>query len=135
MLSVRMEGGRILLKAGTVKEMHQLLGKMPVEIYLTALRIVTILDDTYGADRDVNNSDGGFVLVVENVQDLALFCQQYVDVDSNRHEAVSVVQYEREPWLNIFFLCNNEFGINVLMPMSIAPHVIIEDLKKNRNNR
>jgi hypothetical protein len=53
-------------------------------------------------------------------------------MDSNRHEAVSVVQCEKEPYLNIFFLCNNDFGINVLMPMSIAPGSIVEDLKKGR---
>ena len=121
-----------MLKAGTVKEIHQLQGKMPVEIYLTALRIVTILDDTYGADRDVNNSDGGFVLIVENVQDLELFGQQYVELEANRHEAVSVVQCKSKPWFNIFFLCNNEFGINVLMPMSIAPNIIVEELKKSK---
>ena len=116
-------------EAGTVKEMHQLQGKMPVEIYLTALRIVTILDGTYGADRDVDHGDGGFVLIAENVQDLAAISQQYVDLDSNRHEAVSPVQCENRPYINALFLCNNEFGINVLMPVSIAPSIITEALK------
>ena len=127
----------MLHKAGTVKEMEQVRQNspdLPEEIYLEALRVVTILDDTYGADRDVGNGDGGFVLVVENVQDLALVNQQYVDVGSSRHEAVSVVQCGRKPWLNIFILCNNEFGINIFMPMPIAPDVITEGLKKSRSN-
>ena len=101
---------------------------MPVEVYLTALRIVTILDGTYGADRDVDHGDGGFVLVVENVQDLAAVSQQYVDLNANRHEAVSLVQCEKEPYLNALFLSNNEFGINILMPLNIAPRVLLRDL-------
>ena len=124
-----------MYKAGTVKEMLQIHGKVPEEIYLEVLRIVTILDNTYGADRDVDNRDGGFVLVAENVHDLALVNQQYVDVLSNRHEAVSVVQCGRNNWLNIFFLCNNEFGINVFMPLPIAPNVITDGFKKDRNSR
>jgi hypothetical protein len=119
-------------KAGTVEETCQLQGKIPEEVYREVLRIVTILDSTYGADRDVNNGDGGFVLVVENVQDLALANQQYIDVGSNQHEAISLVQCANKSWLNIFFLCNNEFGINILMPKSIAPNVIIDSLKKYR---
>jgi len=119
-----------LLKAGTVKEIHQLQGKMPVEIYLTAQRIVTILDSAYGAKRDVNNSDGGFVLVVENVQDLAAISRQYVELGANRHEAVLLVQCEKEPYIDVLFLCNNEFGINVLMPVSMAPTVLLKALEK-----
>ena len=120
-----------MLKAGTVKEMHQLQGKMPVEIYLTVLKIATILDGAYGVGRDVDHGDGGFVLVVENIQDLAAISRQYVDLDSNRHEAVSLVQCEKEPYINALFLCNNEFGINILMPLNIAPRVLLRDLPQN----
>ena len=112
--------------------MHQLQGKMPVEIYLTALRIVTILDGTYGVDRDVDNGDGGFVLIAENIQDIAAISQQYVDLNANRHEVVSLVQCGKEPYINALFLCNNEFGINVLMPASIAPTVLLKALGISR---
>jgi hypothetical protein len=128
----------MLYKAGTVKEMERIREKdsdLPEEIYREALRLVTILDDVYGVGRDVEGGDGGFVLIAENVQDLALVSRQYVDLKANPYEAVSAVQCSREPWLNIFFLCNNEFGINVFMPISIAPRVIIDDLKKNSHNQ
>jgi hypothetical protein len=116
-----------LFKAGTVKELERIREKasgLPDKIYREALRLVKRLDEAYGADRDVNNGDGGFVLVAENIQDLALISSQYVDMASNRHEAVSIVQCEKEPWLNALFLCNNEFGINVLLPLAIAPSAL-----------
>jgi len=123
--------GRILLKAGTVKEMQQLQGQVPAEIYPAALRIVTILDDTYGADRDVDNNDGGFVLIAENIQDITDIDQRYVSLNGNRHEIVDVVKCENKTYINAFFLCNNEFGINIFMPMNIAPHALLGELPQN----
>jgi hypothetical protein len=120
--------GDILYKAGTVKELTQFRGRIDSGLYREALRIVEILDGVYGADRDVENGDGGFVLIAENVQDIELVSQRYIGLDSNAHEAVSVLKCDSGFYLNAFFLCNNEFGINILMPLGIAPSVLLRDL-------
>jgi hypothetical protein len=122
-----------LIKAGTVKELVQFEGTIDREVYNAALRIVTVLDETYGAGRDVENGDGGFVLIAERVQDLDLIGQRHAKLDGGGHEAVAVVKGENEPFINAFFLCNNEFGINVFLPMKIAPDTLLRDLyRKNR---
>ena len=110
----------ILFKAGTVKELSQFEEKIGRDMYRAALSIVTILDKVYGADRDVDNGDGGFVLIANNVQDIADIGQRYVKLDDNRHEIVDVVKCENKTYINAFFLCNNEFGINVLMRTGLA---------------
>jgi hypothetical protein len=123
----------MLYKAGTVKEMQKIredASGLPEEVYREVLRIVKILDEAYGADRDVEHGDGGFVLIAENIQDLASINRQYVDLDSNQQEVVSVVQCARESYLNALFLCNNEFGINVFFPVSIAPSTLLRALDK-----
>lgn len=117
-----------LIKAGTVKELSQFEGKIDHDVYGVALRIVTMLDETYGADRDVDNGDGGFVVIVENVHDMSFIAQRYVKLDDNRHEAVDVVKCEAGVYINAFFLCNNEFGINIFMPLDIAPQVLLKDV-------
>jgi hypothetical protein len=117
-----------LIKAGTVKELSRFEGKIDHDVYSAALRIVSILDKTYGADRDVDNSDGGFVVIVENVQDISFIDQRYARLNDNRHEVVDVVKCEKGSYINALFLCNNEFGINVLMPMDMAPQVLLKDL-------
>jgi hypothetical protein len=117
-----------LLKAGTVKELSQFEGTLEHEVYRAALRIVTKLDEVYGAERDVDGGDGGFVLIAENLQDVRLIGQRYVRLDSERHEAVDVVKSDSGTYINALFLCNNEFGINVFMPVSIAPEVLLREL-------
>jgi hypothetical protein len=116
-----------LIKAGTVKELAQFEGTIDRNVYGAALRIVTMLDETYGDERDVDNGDGGFVLIAENVQDVEGIGQRYVRLYENRHEAVDVVKCEAGVYINALFLCNNEFGINVLMPMDIAPQTLLKD--------
>jgi hypothetical protein len=101
---------------------------MSRDLYLAALRIVKILDEVYGTDRDVDKSDGGFVLVAENVQDVEAIKRRYENLDSNSHEAVDVVKGDSGVLVNAFFLHNNEFGVNVLLPIEIAPEALLRDL-------
>ena len=119
-----------MIKAGTVKELSQFEKAIDRDVYHAALRIVTMLDKVYEADRDVDNGDGGFVLIAENVQDIADISQRYVKLDGNRHEAVDIVKCEKRLYINAFFLCNNEFGINIFMPMDIAPDTLLENLPR-----
>jgi hypothetical protein len=101
---------------------------MSRDLYSAALRIVKILDSEYGADRDVEHGDGGFVLIAENVQDLEVINRRYKDMSGNSYEAVDVVKCESGVYINAFFVHNNEFGVNVLMPVEIAPKSLLRDL-------
>jgi hypothetical protein len=119
-----------LIKTGTVKELAKFEGIIDGEVYNTALRIVTILDEVYGSARDVDNNDGGFVLIVENVQDLELLKQRYMALDKSQYEVVDVVKSKKRLYINAFYLCNNEFGINVFIPMDIAPQTLLKDISR-----
>ena len=121
-----------MYKAGTVKELAQFIGNMDDCLYQEALRIVTILDYEYGAGRDVNNGDGGFVLVVENIQDIQHVYQRCKNLDFNQCEVVDVFNGSSGRYINAFFLSNNEFGINVLMPIDIAPLELLRDLSEKQ---
>jgi hypothetical protein len=43
---------------------------------------------------------------------------------------VDVVNSESGILINAFFLHNNEFGVNILMPLEIAPKALLRDLSK-----
>ena len=88
-----------MIKVGTVKELSRFEKVIDRDVHSVALRIVTMLDEVYGADRDVDNNDGGFVLIAENVQDIADIGQRYVRLDDNRHEAVNVVKCKNRTYI------------------------------------
>lgn len=119
----------MLHKVGTVREIEKIKNNLPNEVYQAALSIVTALDDNYGEDRDVDENDGGFVLIAENVSDLTEANEQYIQTDNDTHEYVNLVKCEETSYINALYLSNNEFGVNVFLPKAIAPRVLLDDLE------
>ena len=124
-----------MLKAGTVAELVslELKEKIPAEVSQEALKIVTMLDENFGEDRDVDFDDGGYVFIVESKEDLDYFAQNCVELESPTLEYVEFISSDKEPYLNVFFLVNEyEAGITLFVPMSIAPERFIKESKGNR---
>ena len=57
-----------MLKAGTVAELESLNleGKIPEEVCQEASKIVAMLEENFGEDRDVDFDDGGYVCIAES---------------------------------------------------------------------
>ena len=110
---------------GTVKQAQGVKGKVLGTVY-KALDIVSILDKYYGADRDVYKNDGGFVFIAENREDLNYFSSHHINPKGNSHEDAYLFRTERGYYLDMFFLCNNEFSINLLTPAEFLPEISAE---------
>ena len=111
---------------GTTNEAHSVRGKVLRAVYELALRIVSILDKYYGKDRDVYKNDGGFVFIAENVEDLSYFISHHIDPNNGSYEDAQIFRTEQGYYLDILFLCNNEFSINLLTPARLLPEVSAE---------
>ena len=109
----------MIYRFGTVKEAQSVRGKVINAVYQKALDIVSILDKYYGADRDVYESDGGFVFIAENREDLNYFSSHHINPNGNAHEDAYLFRTERGYYLDMFFLCNNEFSITLLTPAEL----------------
>ena len=125
-----------MIQAGTVAELAslELKGKIPEEVCHEALKIVTILDENFGEDRDVDFDDGGYVFIAESKEDLDYFAQNCVELESPTLEYVELVPSEKEPYLNAFFLINEyEVGVTLLVLIHVGglrrPYRIAVDLR------
>jgi len=118
-------------KFGTVKEIEAIEYVLPTELYRAAHSIVTALDTEYGADREVYNSDGGCVLILGNVQDLREAAARYPQIGKGAHELANVVKCAGGNWVNVLYITNNDYGVDVYMPKTITPQAIIDDLEAN----
>jgi hypothetical protein len=119
----------MLYKFGTTKELEAIKGKIPDTLYQTALNIVKALDENYGENRDVDEEDGGFCLVLQNVQDIQEAADWHIRLDKGTHEYVNLVKCADGDYLNVLYLMNNEFGVNVFLPKDITPKILLEDLE------
>ena len=110
-----------MYRLGKVSEIKQIKGKVPVAVYKEVLRIVTVLDKYYGADRDIYQNDGGFVFIAENKKDLDYFIENHIDPRKGSYEDIRIIRAENLQYFNMFFLCNNEFSINLIFPVNLMP--------------
>ena len=106
-----------MYKFGTVKELNSVNMTVPEKVYQEALNIATMLDEQFGAERDVEYDEGGFILIALNHSDLAYFKKNYVELNSELLEYVLPV----DNYLNAFYLYGYDFGISLFLPVSIAP--------------
>ena len=112
-----------MYRIGKVSDMKLIRGKISVAIYREVLGIVTILDKYYGKDRDIYKNDGGFVFIAENKTDLNYFIENHIDPREGSYEDIRIIKAEKVQYFNIFFLCNNEFSINLIFPMYLMPEL------------
>ena len=77
--------------AGTVAELSAIEPHIVKEVYREALRIVSMLDEQFGEERNVENDDGGIVFIVLNEEDLTYFGQRYPDLDRDLFEYVELL--------------------------------------------
>jgi hypothetical protein len=127
-----------MFKAGTVAELEslELEGKIPEEVYREALRVVAYLDDTFGATRDVDFDDGGYVAIAGSKEDLDYFAGNCVELESPALEYAELVPSEKEPYLNVFFLVNEyESGVTLFVPVSIAPERFLKEIEASAEHR
>lgn len=111
---------------GTIKEAHGVKCKVSKAVYEKALEIVSNLDKHYGKDRDVYKNDGGFLFIAENKEDLSYFISHYINPSNGTYEDARLFRTEQGNYLDIFFLCNNEFSINLLTPAKLLPEISAE---------
>lgn len=100
---------------------------LPENIFIEALNIAKILDAEYGSKRNILTDDGGYILIAETVTDLDYICMNYVDIRSKQPEQVNILVVAPD-YCNALYLLNNEFGVNVIMPMCIALSLILEGM-------
>ena len=112
-----------MYRIGKVSEMKQVKGKIPLAIYQEVLRIVSVLDRYYGEYRDIYQNDGGFVFIAENKSDLKYFIDNHIDPRKGSYEDIRIIRAEGVQYFNIFFLCNNEFSINLIFPVNLMPEL------------
>lgn len=116
-----------MMKIAYVKETENL--QLPQEIIEVVKGIATVLDTEYGENRDVDGGDGGYILVIEEKEDLEKLKEIYIDVDDVIVEYVDKIAVEdEEDYTNCLIICNNDFAISLIIPISITPKNLLDEI-------
>ena len=92
------------------------------------------MDDTFGAERDIDFQDGGFIVIAQAREDLDCFARDHVALDSLTLEYVEPVSSTKELYLNAFFLINEYAqGISLFVPASLAPKALLREYRARKD--
>jgi len=86
-----------------------------------------VLTNEYGAERDIDHDDGGYVLFATEGNKLEEITEHF-DFLSAFPEWVIRVRSAPEYWAALYIL-NNEFAITIIMALKDAPLQIITELE------
>lgn len=115
-----------MIKISYTNELESI-NHLPLEVINVVSEIVTILDENYGEERNAND-DGGYILVVENEDDINKLNDEIgIDISTAIPEYVDLIRCSNsEEYTNSLLLCNNDFGISLIIPLSLTAKELLD---------
>ena len=103
---------------------------IPTEVQEVIKGILEILDSEYGADRDKYADNGGYVVVVESIEDFKEVQKKTnIDVNDIIVEYVDkIICTNGKVYTNSLVLCNNDYSISLIIPFEIMPENLLNQM-------
>lgn len=108
----------------------QKISSMSIEIQESIKNILVILDDSYGENRNKYSDNGGYVIVVENIDDFQIIKNNtYIDIENIIVEYVDQIECSTgKRYISSLILCNNDYSISLIIPLEITPKNILNQI-------
>ncbi len=115
-------------KIAYVREIPAQQTNLPKEVIDTITDIATVLDNEYGNDRDVNGGNGGYILIIEDKEELYKLTDIYIDIDTIIPEYVDRIQVRGgQHYTNTLLILGSDFTISLVMPLEVTPERFITE--------
>ena len=115
----------MLYRIGTEKEIPLLSSHFPDRVIEEVLAGAVVRDSEYGADRDYTNI-GGYSIIIETSEDIP---QLKAILDYEHHPCEWATRIGNTGYVSALFILNDDYTIDVFMPLAIAPEAIIKELE------
>ncbi len=117
-----------MIKIGTSKDLEKIANNLPSLIVNKCTEIVNVLDSEYGASRNIDTDMGGFVAIVDGLEDTEILNKIYnLDISNDIAEDIEEIKANDKTFLSILYLLSSDYAINVVAEKHLLP---IELLKK-----
>ena len=117
----------MIFKFGTRKAFQHHRAEMPEEVFRHLRHSIDLLDENYGAGRDIDHDDGGFVLLFTHAEDLAQI-RSTTNIDFTYHapEWVDRINTATEDYAAALYLISNDFGIILSAPVHLLSQLMTQ---------
>lgn len=103
---------------------------LPIEVQEAIKPVLKILDLEYGSNRNKYEDNGGYVIVVENIEDFKQIKKKTnIDVNDVIVEYVDEISCTNgKLYTNSLVLCNNDYSISLIIPFEILPENLLNQM-------
>lgn len=95
-------------------------GRIPKAVADETLRVVSILDEYYGSERNVDNDDGGYLLIytdcIEDNREIQRFLDNYQIRLDDMELDDTLCTDDGITWKSVLYLVSNDYGITLIYP-------------------
>lgn len=99
------------------------LNNLPVEVIESIRGTVNILNESYGANRNIDNDLGGYIVIVENIVDIEILKQD--KLKSLISEYTDIIECSEEVnWTSSLFLLSSDFSIVVVTTEELSKFLL-----------
>ncbi|MFC3904010.1 hypothetical protein [Clostridium disporicum] len=96
---------------------------IPSEVIESIRETIDVLNGNYGADRDINNDLGGYVIILENIVDIEILKQD--KLKGLIPEYTDIIECsEGVNWTSSLFLLSNDFSIVVVTTEELSKFLL-----------
>ena len=112
-----------MMKKIYLKNQLKELKEYPIEVIDSISETIEILDDNYGANRDINNDLGGYVLIAENIVDIEILKQD--KLQGLVLEYTDIIECsEGVNWTSSLFLLSSDYAIVVVTTEKLSKFLL-----------
>ena len=128
-ISFSILGGIHMIEITYLREMEKV-QTLPIGVQEVIKGILEILDSEYGADRDKYADNGGYVVVIESIED---FKQIQEKININVNDVIveyvdKIVCDDGKVYTNSLVLCNSDYSISLIIPFEIMPENLLKQM-------
>ncbi len=119
-----------MIKVGTAKDIEKIVNILPIDVIGKCVEVTNILDSEYGEYRNIDTDMGGFVAIIEVVEDFKILEQCHnLDMIEDIAESVEVINTPNDCYLSILYMLSSDYGINVVADRKILPLELLKKLE------
>lgn len=115
----------MVYKLGNTRDMY-LLPHLPNSVWQVIYEQVSALTEYYGADRDVDNDDGGYVLYMEPDSTVRELSEYF---NYSQHQVEYVTLYKELTLISALYILNNEYTVTIMMSIKDAPAELVKEME------
>lgn len=104
-----------MIKIAKMSDMVKVEKLIPQKVSKAIEETLTILDEMYGEDRNIENDLGGYAVILEGEKDIEKLKEVHLDIYQDFPEVIEKIEVSQNmTWIKLTFLLSSDYAIIVV---------------------